>query len=79
MRGWTLKSSLRRHTVCQLVILQLKVSKLLPYPGIQSGQFYHFEGEEVIKFCSLLLHMTELVGMCSFENMAKTDVVLSSS
>ena len=32
-----------------------------------------------MKFKSLSFHVTELVGMRSFENLAKTSVVLSSS
>ena len=56
-----------------------KVSKLLPCPDICSWCFYWFEGEEVVKFRSLNPHVMELAGMCSFENLAMTDVVLSSS
>ena len=55
-----------------------KVSKLLPYLGVWSRQFYHFEGEEIVKFHLLNRHVTKLAGMCSFDNLAKTIVVLSS-
>ena len=55
-----------------------KVSKLLPYPGIRSSQFYRFEGE-VIKFRSLNWHETELAGLCWFDNLAETGMVLLSS
>ena len=53
-----------------------KVSKILPYPGIRSRHFYQFEGEDVIKFKSFNCHVTELMGMRSFENPVKTDVIV---
>ena len=55
-----------------------KVSKLLPYPGVCSCQFYHFEGEKSTKARSLNRHVTELAGMHSFDNLNKTDIILSS-
>ena len=33
----------------------------------------------MVKFRSLNCHLTELAGMCSFENLVKMDMVLSSS
>ena len=56
-----------------------KVSKLLPYPGLRSHHFYEFEGEETAKACSLNRHMMELAGLCSFDNLNRTDVILFSS
>ena len=56
-----------------------KVLKLLFYPGVRSCRFYRFEGEESTKPCSLNRHVTELTGMRSFDNLNKTDVILSSS
>ena len=46
---------------------------------VRSLRFYRFEGEEVVKFRSLNCHVTELTEMRSFENLAKTDVILLSS
>ena len=56
-----------------------KVSKLLPYPGVRSRRFYRLEREEVIKFHVFPRLITELAAMRSYENMAKTDMVLLSS
>ena len=41
--------------------------------------FIIFEGEEPVKACSLNRHVMELTGMRSFDNLNKTDVILSSS
>ena len=60
------------------VMRSKKVSKLLPYLGVQSRRFCWLKREAVIKFRALLHHMTKLAGIRSFENMAKTDVSLSS-
>ena len=56
-----------------------KVLKLLPYPGVRSRRFYRFEGEELTKARFLNRHVMELAGMHSFDNLNKTDVILSSS
>ena len=56
-----------------------KVSKLLQYPGICSCRFYIFEGDETARACSLNRHMMELVWLCSYDNLNKSDVILSSS
>ena len=56
-----------------------KASKLLPYPGLRSCHFYWFEDEDVVRFCSLPRHGLGLAGMRFFENLDKTDVVLSST
>ena len=51
-----------------------KVSKLLQCPGILSRKFYWFEGEDVTKAKALNCHVTELAGLCSYENLNKTDM-----
>ena len=51
-----------------------KVSKLLPYPGVRSYCYYCFE-EEVVKSCPFPRAVTEFGGLCSFDNLHKTDVV----
>ena len=56
-----------------------KVSKLLPYLGVCSCRFYRFEGEKVMKAQSLNHHVMELVGLRSYDNLNRTDVILSSS
>ena len=58
--------------------MRSKVSKLLPYPSMRSHRFYWFEGEELVKARSLNCHVMKLAGMRSFENLNKTDVILSS-
>ena len=54
------------------------VSKLLPYPEVHSRHFYRSEGEEAAKNRSLSHHVTELAGLYSFDNLSRTDVLLSS-
>ena len=56
-----------------------QVLKLLLYPGIRSRYFCQFEGEEVTKAHSLNRLVTELVGINSFDNLNRTDVILSFS
>ena len=56
-----------------------KISKLLQYPGLCNWHFYRFEGEEVTEARALNRHVTELAGLCSWDNLNKTDVILSSS
>ena len=46
---------------------------------MRSHRFYQLEGEEFVKARSLNHHVTELAGMLSFENLSKTDVILSSA
>ena len=55
-----------------------KVSKPLAYPDVHSRRIYWFEGEQWSKARSLNRHVMELAGMRSFENLRKTDVILSS-
>ena len=38
-----------------------------------------FKGEELVMARSLICHVTEVAGVQSFENLNKTDVILSSS
>ena len=54
-----------------------KVLKLLQYPGIHSRKFYRFKGEDVTKAKALNRHVTELVGLPSYKNLNKTDVMWS--
>ena len=54
-----------------------KVSKLLQYSGVSSRKFYRFEGEELTKVKALNRHVTELAGLCSFDNLNKMDVIWS--
>ena len=54
-----------------------KVSKLLQYQGVRSRKFYRFEGENITK--ALNYHVTELAGLCTFDNLKKTDVTWSST
>ena len=56
-----------------------KVLKLLLYQGVCSRKFYCFEGEELTKAKELNRHVTELVGLRSFDNLNKTDVIWSST
>ena len=56
-----------------------KVSKLLQYLRVHNRRFYCFEGDETTKACSLNHHVTELVGLRSYDNLSKTDFILSSS
>ena len=54
-----------------------KVLKLLQYPGIHSRKFYRFKEEDVTKAKALNRHVTELVGLHSYENLNKPDVMWS--
>ena len=56
-----------------------KVSKLLQYQGVRSRKFYRFEGENITKAKALNYHVTELAGLCTFDNLKKTDVTWSST
>ena len=56
-----------------------KVSKVLPYFGVQSRQYSLIEGEEVIWYWFLSGAFMEVGGKKSFENLKKADVVFSSS
>ena len=58
-------------------VLQEGIKKLLPYPSVHSRRYYHFEGHEFIQ--PHPRHVTELAGMRSYENLDKTDVILSCS
>ena len=40
---------------------------------------YRFEGEDITKDKALNCHVTELVGLCSFENLKKTDIIWCST
>ena len=60
-------------------MLSKKVLKLLPYPGVHSCCYYHFEEEEVVKARSLPRAVTELGGFGLLTVCNKTDVVFSSS
>ena len=55
-----------------------KVLKLLQYPGVHSRRFYHFEGEKVMKAKQLNRHITELAGLCLWDNLNKMDVIWTS-
>ena len=44
-----------------------------------SSRYYYFEGEEVVRSCSLPYPVTKLGGMHLFDNLNETDVVLLSS
>ena len=68
-----------RVSSTSLVIHYRKVSKLLQYPGACSRKFYRFEGEDITKAKALNLHVMELAGLLSFENLNKTDVIWSSN
>ena len=59
-------------------MLSKKVSKFLPNPDVCSYRFYNFEGEELVKACSLNRHVTELVGIRFLYKLNKTDAILSS-
>ena len=54
-------------------------SAMLQYTGIRSRRFYHFHGEEVTKVKVLNCHVTELAGLCSWDNLNKMDIVWSSA
>ena len=56
-----------------------KVAKLLPYPSIKGRRCYQFEGKEVVHHCALPCGITKIIDVKSFENLAKTNVVFSSS
>ena len=55
-----------------------KVSKLLPYLGVYRRK-YRSEGDGVSRFHVLYCPITELIGMKSFDNLNKSDVILSST
>ena len=48
------------------------------YPSMSGRRFCRFEIEELVKARSFSCHVRELVSMWSFENLKKTDVILSS-
>ena len=52
---------------------------MLQYPGVRSRKFYRFEGENINKAKALNRHVMELVGLRSFENLNKTDVIWCST
>ena len=52
----------------------LQESVQVPYPVVRSRRYYRFEGEDVVKSRSLPCHMTEVAGLCSYENLDKTNM-----
>ena len=55
-----------------------KVSKVLQYLGVSSRKFCRFEEVDLNKAKALNHHVMELAGLCSFDNLNKTDVTWSS-
>ena len=56
-----------------------KVSKLLQFQDVCSCKFYRFQGEDITKAKALNRHVTELAGLCTFDNLNKTYVIWSST